>query len=229
MRSIAQYVLLCLLLSSLRAQTISAGDGADTPGKWALQLKMPDLISSSPDWNGDIGSIYLLLEVSPRAALRMGANLVLQTPNEPHWHSAYDRHFASDATGIMISDIPTRLRKVTFKVHCLGYAPPSGKATLYFGGGPIFSISREHKGPNFYNWRTMTMWSLGVEGVLGISVLIKPRFRLLAEYNIWYADQFYMHKYSNDGEIRTWAYSEKVRQTIPRSAIPLVGVSFIFK
>lgn len=224
-------ILVMLLLSfsllPLCAQTESGDGGADSPRKWTLQLKMPALISASPASDGEIGSIYLLRGVSRHSALRTGLSLAFLTNTDESLFLPEGR--TSDIKGIIIHDIPTSVKALTLHVHYLGYMPTGGAATLYFGAGPLFLTSRIHAESNPYQWVTRTTWSLGVEGVVGVLVRLKSRLALFAEYNFWYADKFGERKFSNDGEVRTWMRSMKVRQTIPASTIPLVGVSFGFE
>lgn len=224
MRRSARYLISCFLLSSLSAQMVPESGGADFSEKWALQLKMPDLITTTPDWNGDIGSVYFSRKVSPRAALRMGAGFMIHKRYKPHTIWGPD-----DITGIKIFDVPTRLKEVTFHVHALGYAPPSGKATLFFGFGPMYAISREHREYTHYGWVTNTMWSLGMEGVLGLLVQLKPRISVMVEYQFIYATRFHKQTSSYHDKVHVWTYTETVRQVAPLSPFPQLGISFQFK
>ena len=233
MRRSARYLLICFLLSPLSAQMITEDGGAETSHKWALQLQSPTLLPENlviPEnrvWNGDIGGVYLLRKVSPRAALRMGASFMVQTPTKPP--RSWIDYRLYDATGLTIHNTPTKLRQVTFHVQAIGYAPPSGQATLYFGYGPLFAISREHQEEDPNNWLTRTMWSVGMQGVFGISIALKSRLNLLLEYQPYYAEKFYKQKSRYYSRFRTWTYSETVRQIAPQSPIPQLGISLQFK
>ncbi|MFC1619832.1 hypothetical protein ACFL45_07790 [Candidatus Neomarinimicrobiota bacterium] len=223
MRSVVQYILFCLILSPLGAQLISEDGGTDISHKWALQLKMPDLITGTV-WNGNAGSISLQRGLSNWTALRIGLDLSLLSKTDKRWY---------DVSGIQISDIPTPVKELTLQAHFLLHTPCLGASRFYLGGGPLFSVGREHETkPKSDHDEDRTMWAWGVEAVIGFSAVLTPKVNLFAEYKLRFARQHYkVERWVDYGPetVLTETYAEKVRQAVPRSAIPLFGVSLYFK
>lgn len=218
MHSIFPRWFFCLLLFPLTAQ-VTLGDNL---AKWALQLKMPDLISSSPVWDGSAGSAALQRRVSTSTAVRVGVDLILLSKETKPWFVSH---------GLQLAEVPTPIREVSLNANLLWYAPPIGTGRLYLGGGPLISTGRE-AGERWWYQSIRTIRSWGMEGVAGIAVALTPRASLFAEYKIRYTRRYYRDERQVDygpDLVLTFDSSEEKWEAVPRSAIPLVGVSFSFK
>ena len=228
MRRITMIVLLlAFAISLLGAQETEADSSREVPGKWALQFGMPDLLSVDEFLGGNISVQWKMPE---RVILRMGVEFSFDTHTDEHSHEfggEDDREEQQEYA-----------RSVSLRAHLLVPGPAYGRNQLYYGIGPVLSASREYTEYEDYTYfgkadveETMTIRSVGMQGVLGVSIRIRPGMDLFAEYNslFTYGNSYLEREfYDSDGSlIDTESEDNRVVQIIPTGT--LLGLSLYFK
>jgi hypothetical protein len=219
-------MLFSFTLTPLLAQITNVDSTTDSiPSKWALQFRMPSLLSVSQFLGGNIS---VLRAISDHSALRMGVDMSFVSSKD---EQKRDHHI----TGIRINDRPTSLQEITLQVQYLIYSTEISGRRLYFGGGPFLSLSQVH-----YKWLeddvihrkvTNTDLTAGACGIIGVSMPVKSTLKIFAEYKTRFAYEFSeeLEKFYNyEGAwFSTDTRTVKSWQTEPDGA--LLGLTLFFK